>query len=194
METKFVGLTSTQVLGVNTVLRITVVDADWFLRDLATPLPLIDTRAFARRLNDFWASLASLGMGYPVSPNPAIKDATVGVIDFRLRTQETAATLLRALETKQGVFMRVSEISKLSEAQAKVAAGDRGAQQREAVKAVEQQRQDAPGPVNKFMGDISRTLGTSLTVVKYLAIVALFIGLIYVASKTKRAASTKLSW
>ncbi len=195
-DVKLTNLTSTETLPQNTVLRIT-----WANAGILTSL--IDTRAFSARFTALYEALASLHYGYPISPNPAIKDSNVAVIDFRLRKASTAAELINVFGTLIGGFgpnairaIDLVSIERLSDANAKIAASTTGAQQREAVKATEAERQkaaaDSSNPFKVIAAAVSRVLGTTVKIAEGLLIVGLIVVVVVAAAKARHAASTLL--
>jgi hypothetical protein len=167
MVTELVNLASTERLDKGTVLRVT----------LSRAYALLNPSWFGKKVNEFYANLAPSKIVYPISPNPAVADATVAVVSVRVAEKLVpAAEVLNVFNTHAGFYLSVTRVEKLAPEKAKTEAGNLGAVEREKVK---QQQQQAESWDKKLgLDKLAATFGTTVTVVKYTALAVVILGVL----------------
>lgn len=132
--------------------------------------------SFASDFNSLWPKLFNVGgIAYPIGLNPSLRGDTVAVVDFRFGKDSTPAELVRALDGISGYWIEVTSLERLGALPASKAASNAGATERESVK-MEAYKDAASGD---WMATIARGAGATLTTVKWVAILALVLTIVY---------------
>lgn len=149
------GLVEGSALARGDVVRVTFTER-WSIQ--------LDS-GFKARFDAIWDNIARCG-AYPITANSSVSGSSVAVADCRVSVPQTAAQLVEKLNSLDSYFVRVAEIEKLTTTAAKKAATDEGAHERAQQQQEQEKKQDDSNPLQKFADFI----GTTITVVKWLAI------------------------
>lgn len=155
MAPLFKNVAQTEVLPRDSVVRVTFAQENsLFARDAS----------FAADFAALYPKLNLNNLALPISKNPAVAGETTAVVDMRLNIHWVAAELVKAIENVTGMFIKVSVIEKLSSSAAQRSTTNAGAVER-------QQAQQQYAASDSFFDTIARSVGATITAVKWAAVV-----------------------
>lgn len=141
---------------------------------------------FSADMSGLWRALHNVGgAAYPITPNPSIRGDTASVVDLKLSAPAVLGTLLDAIDTASGYWIKTTGVEKLTVSAAAAAPSNAGAAQRDVVRQQVEKDNDDANPFNK----IANTLGTTLRVAKWLVVAVVFVvAVVYLSPLLKQAA------
>jgi hypothetical protein len=178
-DLQLIGTSSTELLKHNDVLRLTFSKSYSWLND----------DFFSGKTKEIWSQIDLTGKLYTISPNPAIIDGKPAVIDVRISKDSRVNEISNSLSTIAGYYVTLSKLEKLKPEQAKVAASNVGAEQRETAKD-QQAKADADnsltGQIGKALNLAKKTVIIGLVIVVVVAVIVYAPQLKAVARRVKR--------
>lgn len=183
---ELVNVSATERLPKGAVLRVTL-RAGLFGK-IRAALTGLDLFKFSSSVTALWTRLASTKFMYPISPNPALKDSDVAVMDVRLVNAMVYSDFERVFQS-QITFSDVvlARVEYLTRDQAATAASNAGARQREVLKAEEAKKSGLAAGLENALGldKLASFFGTTAKVVRWAVLLAVLAVLAYLVANAR---------
>ena len=152
---------------------------------------------FTRNFPNVYARLRQTALFLPVSPDTSGNGASVAVVDCEMLQPVAARDLLSALNAAAGYSVQVTTLERLqgnaTELDSQAASARDGSGSADAERAAAAVTASNEVSSNSFFQHAADSLGTTLSAVKWLAILAVVVILIFLASSARQKASAILS-